>query len=41
MTEPCLGCGADKKLVDSEPEAVVWECPTCGVSREEVVIDAF
>lgn len=39
MTEPCVGCGGDKRLVDTEPCVVWWLCDVCGLSREEVVLD--
>ena len=40
MTEPCIGRGGDKTLIDHEPEAVWWRCDVCGISGEEVVTDA-
>jgi hypothetical protein len=37
MTEICHGCGCDRQVVDAEPGWVIWYCPTCRYSREEVI----
>jgi predicted RNA-binding Zn-ribbon protein involved in translation (DUF1610 family) len=33
----CHGCGSDRIVLDTEPGSVVFECPVCGISREEVI----
>lgn len=32
---PCEGCGDTRRLSEAGPGWAVWECPTCGIAREE------